>query len=198
MRQRKPTRQRRTIHAPVSIRRILIKRVRVETDRSYEDVLQTMRQLIGVFQQPTHRAENIDPQPNAVVNEAARHAAIAAFERQTRAQLGKSDFMLFKELNHGAWLPVFGIRRRITRWIIGNPLIAITLMHHDLSAGLHVPVQLSVMEKESGSGSIIYYDVPSSIAGARAVEVAKAAKVLDQKLRELVVLISGVLLDDHP
>src|SRR5258708_24271834 len=41
--------------------------------------------------------------------------------------VGKSGFMLFHEIDHGGWLSKFGIRRRIVRWIFGNPLFAITM-----------------------------------------------------------------------
>jgi hypothetical protein len=46
---------------------------------------------------------------------------------------GESGFMLFHEIDHGGWLPRFGINRRIVRWILGNPLIAITMIRHDTS-----------------------------------------------------------------
>ena len=35
--------------------------------------------------------------------------------------------MLFHEIDHGEWLPVFGIKLKVMRWILGNPLIAITM-----------------------------------------------------------------------
>jgi hypothetical protein len=50
--------------------------------------------------------------------------------------VGESGFMLFYEIDHGGWLPRFGINRRTVRWILGNPLIAITMIRHNITAGL--------------------------------------------------------------
>ena len=36
---------------------------------------------------------------------------------------------------HGSWLPKFGINQRTVRWIISNPLYAITMIRHDITAG---------------------------------------------------------------
>jgi hypothetical protein len=33
-----------------------------------------------------------------------------------------SGFMLFFEMDHGAWLKTFGVRRKIGRWVFGNPI----------------------------------------------------------------------------
>ena len=71
--------------------------------------------------------------------------------------------MLFHEIDHGEWLPFFGIKLKVMRWILGNPLIAITMMRHDLTAGLRVPVELLLVENESGEGSTVIYALPSSL-----------------------------------
>ena len=36
----------------------------------------------------------------------------------------RSGFMLFAEIDHGGWLPKFGIKQRTVRWILGNPIYA--------------------------------------------------------------------------
>jgi uncharacterized protein (DUF302 family) len=64
--------------------------------------------------------------------------------------VGESGFMLFYEIDHGGWLPRFGINPRTVRWVLGNPLIAITMIRHDITAGLFAPVEFLVTEKESG------------------------------------------------
>ena len=37
------------------------------------------------------------------------------------------------------------------RWIFGNPLIAITMIRHDLTAGLFAPVEILVTEAEEST-----------------------------------------------
>jgi uncharacterized protein (DUF302 family) len=76
----------------------------------------------------------------------------------TRRYVGRSGFMLFAEIDHGGWLPVFGIRRRTVRVILGNPLIAVTM-----TAGLFAPVELLITEHEDGRGTNVVYVRPSSL-----------------------------------
>src|SRR5207245_8502487 len=103
-----------------------------------------------------------------------------------------SSFMLFIEIDHGDWLPVFGIQRKVMRWILGNPLLAITMMRHDLTAGLFAPVELLLVENESGDGSTVIYDLPSSLmAIERNPALRDAAHVLDRKLQNLVSRVAG-------
>src|SRR5262249_41862286 len=64
------------------------------------------------------------------------------FEERMKKVAGVSDFMLFFELDHGAWLKTYGIRRKALRWVFGNPLIAYTMLRHDITAGLFAPVEL--------------------------------------------------------
>ena len=51
----------------------------------------------------------------------------------------------------------------VVRWILGNPLIAITMIRHDITAGLFAPVEILVTEKERGPGTTITYVRPSSL-----------------------------------
>jgi uncharacterized protein (DUF302 family) len=44
--------------------------------------------------------------------------------------------------------------RKCKRILLGNPLVAITMLKHDMKAGLSVPVELLVVEatREEGGG----------------------------------------------
>jgi hypothetical protein len=74
------------------------------------------------------------------------------------------------------------------RIILGNPLIAITMLMRDLTAGLFVPVEMLVIEKEKGGGTEVLYMLPSClIAGLnKDEELMKAVRLLDGKLEGLV------------
>jgi uncharacterized protein (DUF302 family) len=100
---------------------------------------------------------------------------------------GESGFMLFAEIDHGGWLPKFGIEQRTMRLIIGNPLCAITMIRHDITAGLFAPVELLVTENIDRAGAKVTYVRPSSLM---VVEdnppLLAAAQALDGKLFELV------------
>ena len=101
--------------------------------------------------------------------------------------VGESGFMLFAELDHGAWLAKFGIERRTVRWILGNPLIAVTMIRHDITAGLFAPVELLVTEAEDGQGTALTYVRPSTLMViADNMPLLVAARALDEKFDNLV------------
>jgi len=155
-------------------------RVRFESTRSFDEVLLNLRKLVG-----TATPQKVIKQESGGTRE--------QFEKAIQSQVGESDFMLFFEIDHGDWLPVFGIQRKVVRWILGNPLLAITMIRHDITAGLFVPVELLLVGNESGDGSTVMYDLPSSLmAVERNPALRDAAEVLDRKLQTLVSRVTGV------
>lgn len=164
------------------------KRVRVESTRSFDEVRLHLRKVVGT---------TIIPQGGS--QEAGSTPTREQFEQAIRSQVGESDFTLFFALDYGQWLPLFGIKRKVMRWILGNPLIAITVIRHDITASLFAPVELLLVENESGEGSIVIYDLPSSLMVIEPNPALLAAvRVLDQKLQALVSRVTGVELDGLP
>lgn len=77
-------------------------------------------------------------------------------------------------------------------YTIGNPLIAETIMKHDLRAGLNIPPRLLIIEKEDGCGTQVLYHLPSSVMAIGDNHALKAAaEVLDEKLEELVAEVTA-------
>ncbi|CZT20171.1 uncharacterized protein RCC_06028 [Ramularia collo-cygni] len=112
------------------------------------------------------------------------------FEQATNEALGPHGFMQFQQFNHGDWMKLYGVNggRKVARIIFGNPQIAITMLKHDVSAGLFVPVEALIIEREDGKGTDVVQLKPSTlIAGAESSgdELKKAAEVLDGKLEKL-------------
>jgi uncharacterized protein (DUF302 family) len=109
--------------------------------------------------------------------------SVEAFEKKVQQYVGDGGFMLFQEMDHGRWIEKFGIKRRLIRWIFGNPLIAITMIRRDYLAGLFVPVELLLAESDDGIGCSVMYVLPSSlIAVGRDPELLDAAQALDAKV----------------
>ena len=115
-----------------------------------------------------------------------------AFIAATHEYLGPHDFMHFAELNHGAWTSLFGFHKGLQakRIIFGNPFIAITMLEHDMRAGLFAPVEALVLEREDGHGTDVIMIKPSTIIaggvdGERGKALGDAAEKLDKKLEDL-------------
>ncbi len=151
-----------------------ITRVRFDSSRSFDEVRDALRRLLG-----TSRLQEVFDHARAV-------RSPEDFERLLAPVVGDSGFILFLELDHSGWLPLYGIRQKAVRLIFGNPLIAITMIRHDIEASLFAPVELLLVEGEDGEGSTIVYDLPSSLMRAeRNPKLLEAARALDAKIAAL-------------
>ncbi len=168
-----------------SIQPFEAKRVRIESTRSFEEVRLNLRSLVGTTAIPQGSTQEQGSVPTR-----------EQFEHAIGSQVGESDFTLFFALDYGQWLPLFGIQRKVMRWVLGNPLIAITMIRHDITASLFAPVELLLMENELGGGSTVIYDLPSSLMVIEPnPALLTAARALDGKLEALVSRVTGVAMD---
>jgi len=139
------------------------------------------------FEQVVAAFERLVPQVDsaALAVEVARAADAGELEAYIHEQAGPSGFMRFAAFDHGAWLAKLGRPAKIRSYILGNPLIARTMIVHDPGVGLNVPVRLLVYEG-GDRRTRVAYDVPSTLMGRlNDPEVTKAAVLLDGKLRAL-------------
>src|SRR4029078_6203203 len=106
--------------------------------------------------------DDVGDKPVPINDFAPRFESWEVYQREVQSHGGQSGFMLFATLDHGAWIKKTGIARNVLRVVIGNPLIAITMIRHDVTAGLFVPVELLIAEEDADRGSLTYV-VPSSL-----------------------------------
>ena len=154
-------------------------RLTLRTKVPFEEVLARFRAQVG----------------NATVPDIVRLAAESPDEHTYAKEIaaryvGNSGFMLFAEINHGGWIARFGIQRRVLRLIFGNPLIAITMIREDISAGLFVPVELLLVDAPDG-GTTLTYVQPSTLIAIDQDNSAlrTAAEALDAKVSALMAAI---------
>jgi uncharacterized protein (DUF302 family) len=151
------------------------------TTRSFEEVVAAFESAVG-------SVENIGW---LAIRAAAKNSA--DFEARVRARLGPSGFTRFLTIDHGDWLTFLGRPAKARMYTIGNPLIAITMLQHDIAAGLNVPVHVMIYRDESTGTTRLVYDEPSTLmSGLRNEDVTAAAEKLDAKLAELAAQVTGV------
>jgi hypothetical protein len=154
------------------------RRLRFDSEKSVGDLLAALYGDIGAT-------------PVPINDIAARHPDWDGYEREVASHAGPSGFMLFAVLDHGAWIGKAGIDRKVVRLVIGNPLIAITMIRHDVTAGLFAPVELLATE-ETGDRSSLTYVVPSSLMVVTPdPPLLAAARELDAKLFALADSVTG-------
>lgn len=147
-------------------------RLTFDSNKSFDDVVSSL--LADVGDKPV------------LLNEvAANSESWDSYKKVIESRLGPSGFSLFAVIDHGAWIKKVGIRRKMVRFIIGNPMIAITMLRHDLTAGLFAPVELILIEQDHGRSSLTYVRPSSLMVVAKNDALLDAAKELDSKLHAL-------------
>jgi uncharacterized protein (DUF302 family) len=85
-----------------------------------------------------------------VIDMAQKARSVDDFESEARKFIPESGFVIFDEIDHGAWLQRYGLGLKSLRWLFGNPIIAVTMIRHDPTAGLFVPIELLFNESPDG------------------------------------------------
>lgn len=156
-------------------------RLRFDSDRSFDAVREALLSRMG-------RIASDD-----IARALASAKTPANFERAMDGFTGPSGFMLFSEINHSHYLPLYGVKRRATRLVFGNPAVAATMTQHDVVAALFAPVGLLLFEADDGAGSTVIYDLPSSLMQAQTnPALLAAAQALEAKMLALVGEATGV------
>jgi uncharacterized protein (DUF302 family) len=162
------------------IEHITVDHVTFVSDRSFKDVVHAFEEQVGTLEEigwPAIPAASRDQ---------------GDFERRVREVLGPSGFTRFLTIDHGEWVSKQGRPSRFLMYTIGNPLIAITMMRHDIEAGLDVPVRLAIYEHFDGKTRFVFNKPSSLMSGLRNVAVQDAARKLDAKLMALGEAVTGV------
>jgi uncharacterized protein (DUF302 family) len=153
-------------------------RMRYDSAKGFDDVVAALLDDVG-------------DTPVPIDDFAGRFPTWEAYEREVQSYVGSSGFMLFASFDHGAWINKAGIERKLLRVVIGNPLIAITMLRHDVTAGLFAPVELLIAEEQPGRSSLTYV-VPSSLMVVEENAPLRAAAVaLDAKLAALAAKVTS-------
>jgi uncharacterized protein (DUF302 family) len=153
-------------------------RVRYESAKGYDELLAAL--LADIGEKPVE------------INELARATDDwQSYQDKVEPLAGPSEFMLFSLIDHGAWITKAGIDRKVMRVVLGNPLIAITMLRHDVTAGLFAPVELLVVDEGEGRSSLTYVKPSSLMVIENNPELLPAAKELDAKLAALAAKVTG-------
>jgi uncharacterized protein (DUF302 family) len=156
-------------------RKIQIERISVTSSRPFEAVVATIKAAIG---QP-------DMAKLSKVIDGA--ATFADLESAVRQSLGKTELMLFMQLDAGAVLRKESGRDapKIMRFLIGNPLIMKEMAKHVVDAASYAPV--TVLAYEQSDGVHLSYDTMASLlAPYTNAEALTIARNLDTKIETLI------------
>jgi uncharacterized protein (DUF302 family) len=153
-------------------------RVRYDSAKSYDKLLAALLSDIG-------------EKPVSLGDSVTASSDWESYRQEVEPHVGPSGFMLFKLFDHGAWIRKAGIDRKVLRVILGNPLIAITMLRHDVSAGLFAPVEMLLVDEGDGRSSLTYVKPSSLMVVEPNPELLAAAEKLDAKLAALAAKVAS-------
>jgi hypothetical protein len=93
------------------------------SSRSFEEVVNVFESAVGSVEESRFPAL------------IALSKSAGEFESRIRSREGTSGFMRFLTVDHGARLARIGLKVKARMYTIGNPLIARTMLKHDIAAG---------------------------------------------------------------
>ena len=154
-------------------------RVRFDSDKTFDELTSDLLADIG-----TEPARITDLQ-------ALADRDWSAFATDVQRQAGPSDFMLMHLIDHSLWLSTAGVERKALRVVLGNPLIAITMIRHDLTAGLFAPVEVLLTDEDNNRSALTYVKPSSLMVVEENPPLRAAALALDDKLAALAMKVSS-------
>src|SRR3989442_13814569 len=107
-------------------RSIEVRHVSLEINADFESFTQTLEQSLGRFDYSLYRDLETDPR---------------SVEERLKASAGAEGLMLFNGQEHGKLLNILGSPRKAKQDLVGNPLIAATMVRRDIRAGLYEPLR---------------------------------------------------------
>lgn len=133
--------------------------------------------------------EELQSQVDSIVGPSGFLSVLPSFKMHRDLRRGR----YFNEFNHGNWLQLYSSSPRVIVYVLGNPIIAQTMLQYDLRGAYNIPLRLLILEKADGTGTDVLYHLPSSVMAPNDDKMLKAAaEALDSKLEALVESITAV------
>jgi uncharacterized protein (DUF302 family) len=161
-----------TIREEPLIRRVELERFSLTTSKPLDQVVEALNAAIGhpnikEFWESAHRAKSM-----------------AELESIVQKSVGSAGLMLFLEFDHGSVVrkDTRSDAPRISRFLIGNPLIMMQMAKHVPDAGSYAPVTVLIHERPDGV-HLSYDRMASFLEPYANAESLKVAKDLDEKSR---------------
>ena len=126
----------------------------MEVNADFERFTRNLEESLGRFDDSFY--EGIENNPDKVR------------ERLEKAA-GEEGLMLFSIRDHGRLLNLVGTPGKAKQYIIGNPLIAVTMTRHDIRAGLYAPLRILVYEAGDHS-TRVEFDLPPRSSASSTIQ----------------------------
>jgi hypothetical protein len=118
-------------------------------------------------------------------------APVVEVERVVRTMAGALGFVRLAGVDQGPLVSLLGKRKRITVYLLGNPVLANAMFEHRPGIGLYAPLRAAIYEDDRGVTHFTY-DRPSTLLQQfNERDVTAGAQILDDRMSKLAEYVTG-------
>lgn len=123
-------------------------------------------------------------------------ATASEVERQVQSMVGDLGFVILGKVDQGPLVSLLGRPKKLTTYLIGNPVLANRMFERHPAVGLYAPVRVTIYEDHEARCHFSY-DRPSTLlAQFEDGEIRAVGQLLDEKLAELASHLSSAPAED--
>jgi hypothetical protein len=112
-------------------------------------------------------------------------ASAEEIKAKVSAAQGALQLLILAKLSQGELTSLLGTPKKLTVYLVGNPVIANRMFERNRGAGLYAPLRASLYEDTSGKVHFTY-DRPSALLGSFGdAEIDAVAAILDGRMATL-------------
>ena len=150
-----------------------VERIEVDAKKSFEE-------MVAAFEKKIPAADF--PAFNKLI---ASHAAAGEIEAKVQSMVGDLGFVILGKIDQGPLVSLLGKPKKMTTYLIGNPVLANRMFEQHPGVGLYAPLRASIYEDYKGK-SHFTYDRPSTVLEQfNNSEIRAVARMLDEKMASL-------------
>lgn len=148
-------------------------RIEIVSKRSFAETIAVLERKIPVAD------------PSTFVHLVNSRATAAQVEETVQAMAGDLGLVTLAKIDQGPLVSLLGKPKKMTVYLIGNPVLANRMFEHHPAVGVYAPLRVAIYEDYAGVAHFTYERPSSLLAQFNNTEIGAIARVLDEKLTVL-------------
>ncbi len=158
-----------------------MKKIRFDGQRIEATSTKTFQDTIAAFEQRVPIADF-----SAFDRLVAAGANTQEIQGVVNSTVGDLGFLILAKLDQGPLVSLMGKDKKMTVYLIGNPILANRMYEKNPAIGVYAPLRVLVYEGNDGKTRVTY-DLPSALLGQfEDNDVTFVAHMLDEKMSSLI------------
>ena len=159
--------------------RFEVERIDAASTKSFSEVVATLEQQVPIAD------------ISVFIQMIASRFNAQEIERAVEGMVGDLGFLVLGKIDHGPLVSLLGKPKKMTVYLLGNPVLANRMYELRPEIGLYAPLRAFVYE-DYGGVSHFSYDRPSSLLQQfDNEEVMSVARILDDRMSKLAEHVTG-------